>query len=161
MLWAAQLSIWSCQVYQRLERLTGLACSPQQFTGDTWGVSSPTFPTGWRDYDQISRLCSLRTQGWGTEVRFHSLAAVRHSRRKEQCQPQLRTQRQQFSWAVNFGSARTSSQVLLVPLRGILLHLEVVDQFSLPPQFTLSLVLVMGLHTARPHAVREPMVRPR
>ena len=43
------------------------ASSPQWFTVDPVGAS-PTFPTGWRDYDQIARLCSLRTQGWCTEV---------------------------------------------------------------------------------------------
>ena len=32
-----------------------------------WGASL-TFPNGWRDYDQIGLLCSLRTQGWCTEV---------------------------------------------------------------------------------------------
>ena len=49
--------------------------------------------TGWHDYDQISRLCSLRTQGWGTEVRFQSPASA------PVAQPQLRTQQQQFFMA--------------------------------------------------------------
>ena len=43
----------------------------------TLGCVVSNIPNWLRDYDQISRLCSLRTQGWGTEVRFQSPAAVR------------------------------------------------------------------------------------
>ena len=76
------------------------ASSPQQFTEDT-GVSSPTFLTGRRDYDQICRLCSLRTQGWCTEVRLQSPAAVRFRTSRPAA---AQNSPQQFSWAVNFGS---------------------------------------------------------
>ena len=62
---AACISGWALQV---------CISSPQQFTVDTRFLS-PTFPTGWQDFDQICRLCSLRTQGWCTEIRFQSPSA--------------------------------------------------------------------------------------
>ena len=52
-------------------------------------------------------------------IRFQSPAAVRHSRRKEQFQLQLRTQQQQFSWAVSFGSVVSSTGYATLFLRSL------------------------------------------
>ena len=92
------------------EELHVFASSPRRITEDPGG-SSPTFPTSWLDCRRVGRLCSSLTQSWCAQVLFQSPAAVRfrNRRRKKQSQPHIRTEQQQFFWAVSFGSIGSST----------------------------------------------------